>query len=35
VLWWLRGNADLSAGYTASLDRIVGFAGRGLLIPLI
>jgi hypothetical protein len=35
VLWWLRGNADLSASYTASLDRIVGFAGRGLLLPLV
>ncbi len=35
LLWWLRGNADLTSSYTATLDRIVGFAGRGLLVPLI
>src|SRR6266511_2929439 len=31
LLWALRGNADLTSTYTATLDRIVGFAGRGLL----
>ncbi len=35
LLWWIRGNADLTSSYTATLDRIVGFAGRGLLIPLV
>jgi hypothetical protein len=35
LLWALRGNADLTSTYTATLDRIVGFAGRGLLVPLI
>jgi hypothetical protein len=35
LLWWLRGNADLTASHTATLDHIVGFAGRGLLLPLV
>jgi Family of unknown function (DUF5995) len=35
LLWWIRENAELTATYTATLDRIVGFAGRGLLLPLI
>jgi hypothetical protein len=35
LLWELRGNAYLTSTYTATLDRMVGFAGRGLLIPLI
>jgi hypothetical protein len=35
LLWELRGNAHLTATYTATLDRLVGFAGRGLLVPLI
>ena len=35
LLWWLRGNAVLTATHTEVLDRFVGFAGRGLLIPLI
>jgi Family of unknown function (DUF5995) len=35
LLWWLRGNAVLTAAHTEVLDRFVGFAGRGLLIPLI
>lgn len=33
VLWTLRGNPHLSADYLAMLDRMAGFAGRGLLIP--
>ncbi len=35
LLWWIRGNTDLTSSHTATLDRIVGFAGRGLLVPLI
>jgi hypothetical protein len=33
ALWSLRGDAPLRAGYLEVLDRAVGFAGRGLLIP--
>lgn len=33
ALWHLRGVSPLDATYLASLDRMVGFAGRGLLIP--
>jgi Family of unknown function (DUF5995) len=32
VLWTLRGSPQLSADYLAMLDRMTGFAGRGLLI---
>ena len=33
TLWMLRDAPQLSAEYLASLDRLVGFAGRGLLVP--
>ncbi len=33
VLWTLRSNHLLGADYLAVLDRMAGFAGRGLLIP--
>ncbi len=33
ALWHLRGQALLSDAYVDSLDGIVGFAGRGLLLP--
>jgi Family of unknown function (DUF5995) len=33
TLWTLRGAPQLSAEYLASLDRLVGFASRGLLVP--
>ena len=33
VLWSLRDQPGLSADYSAALDRMAGFAGRGLLIP--
>jgi len=33
TLWVLRDNTQLAAEYLASVDRMVGFAGRGLLIP--
>jgi len=33
VLWSLRDQPELSADYVAALDRMTGFAGRGLLIP--
>ena len=33
VLWELRGDARLHAEFVASLDRMAGFAGRGLLVP--
>jgi Family of unknown function (DUF5995) len=33
VLWTLRSSPRLSADYLAVLDRMAGFAGRGLLIP--
>jgi len=33
AMWAIRDSADLSAAYLDSLDRMVGFAGRGLLVP--
>src|SRR4051794_32029722 len=33
LLWDARGDADLSGDYVATLDRTVGFASRGLLVP--
>jgi hypothetical protein len=33
TLWALRGQRDLYDAYLATLDRTVGFAGRGLLVP--
>jgi hypothetical protein len=33
ALWAIRDDADLTADYLASLDRMTGFAGRGLLVP--
>ncbi len=35
ALWHLRGEATLSRDYVDALDGIVGFAGRGLLVPTI
>jgi len=33
VMWHLRDIGPLASGYLATLDRTVGFASRGLLIP--
>jgi hypothetical protein len=33
ALWALRDQPELSAGYLAALDRMVGLTGRGLLVP--
>ncbi|MGZ8716999.1 MAG: DUF5995 family protein [Gaiellaceae bacterium] len=33
ALWALRDSTDLSRNYLATLDRMVGLAGRGLLVP--
>jgi hypothetical protein len=33
ALWAIRDDADLAQAYLDSLDRMVGFAGRGLLVP--
>ncbi|MGZ4334879.1 MAG: DUF5995 family protein [Gaiellaceae bacterium] len=33
ALWALRDSPDLSRDYLATLDRMVGLAGRGLLVP--
>lgn len=33
ALWGLRGLPDLDAEFLAALDRMVGLAGRGLLVP--
>ena len=33
ALWALRSDARLHAEFIATLDRMVGFAGRGLLVP--
>jgi Family of unknown function (DUF5995) len=33
TLWSLRGDADLRWEFARVLDRMVGFAGRGLLVP--
>src|SRR3954452_2161818 len=35
LLWSVHGNASLTNNYLATLDRTVGFAGRGLLQPSI
>jgi len=35
ALWELRRIPPLASRYLATLDRVVGFAGRGLLIPLL
>ncbi len=34
VLWSLRPLPDLAAHYLDTIDRITGFAGRGLLLPI-
>ena len=34
ALWALRGAPEVRAEFSAALDRLVGFAGRGLLRPL-
>jgi hypothetical protein len=31
AMWALRNDAGLAADYLTTLDRMVGFAGRGLL----
>lgn len=33
ALWAIRDDAELATAYLDSLDRMVGFAGRGLLVP--
>jgi len=33
AMWHLRGNPTLVGNYLGMLDRMVGFAGRGLLVP--
>jgi hypothetical protein len=33
TLWALRGAADVASEFLQSLDRMVGFAGRGMLVP--
>jgi Family of unknown function (DUF5995) len=33
ILWTLRGEDGLRAEFLRALDRMVGFAGRGLLVP--
>jgi len=33
ALWAIRGDRELYDDYLAALDRTVGFAGRGLLVP--
>jgi len=35
VLWYLRRSPFLAEQYSARLDRVTGFAGRGLLQPLL
>jgi hypothetical protein len=35
ALWALRGIPPLQRRYLATLDRTVGFAGRGLLVPVV
>jgi hypothetical protein len=35
VLWALRGTPALRAEFLLTLDRMVGFAGRGLLRPIV
>jgi hypothetical protein len=34
VLWSLRGTPSLYAAFLDSLDRLTGFAGRGLIVPV-
>jgi hypothetical protein len=34
TLWELRRIPPLASRYLATLDRVVGFAGRGLLVPI-
>ena len=33
TLWAIRDDTDLTNDYLSSLDRMTGFAGRGLLVP--
>ena len=33
TLWALRGQERLQTEFIESLDRMVGFAGRGMLVP--
>jgi hypothetical protein len=33
ALWALRGDKELTSRYLTTLDKMVGFAGRGLLVP--
>ena len=33
TLWAIRGDADLRADFVRTLERTVGFASRGLLVP--
>ena len=33
TLWAIRADATLTSDYLATLDRMTGFAGRGLLVP--
>jgi hypothetical protein len=33
TLWGLRGLPELGSEFLEVLDRMVGFAGRGLLVP--
>jgi hypothetical protein len=33
VLWALRGNGTLFSSFATTLDGMIGFAGRGLLMP--
>jgi hypothetical protein len=35
ALWALREDRELSASYLVALDRTVGFAGRGLVVPTL
>jgi len=34
TLWLLKGSPDLADAFLLALDRMVGFAGRGLLRPV-
>jgi hypothetical protein len=34
TLWALRGLPDLQRSFLDTLDHVVGFAGRGLLVPV-
>lgn len=35
ALWSMRDDSELSSAYLVALDRLVGFAGRGLLVPTL